>query len=66
MAAAKQKVRELLDRLPDDCSIDDVLYHLYVVQSIERGRAEAASGNVASHEEVAREMRRRWQSGRES
>jgi len=30
MEQAKQTVRELLDRLPDDCSLDDVQYHLYV------------------------------------
>ena len=34
----KQSVQALLDRLPDDCSLDDVQYHLYVLQSIERGR----------------------------
>ena len=28
---AKDTVRALLDRLPDDFSLDDVLYHLYVV-----------------------------------
>ncbi len=37
----KQSVQALLDRLPDDCSLDNVQYHLYVLQSIERGRADA-------------------------
>jgi len=57
---AKQAVRQLLDRLPDDCSLDDVLYHLYVVQSVERGLAEAAAGQTIPHERVAEELRRRW------
>jgi hypothetical protein len=39
---AKQTVRALLDRLPDDCSVEDVLYHLYVLQAVERGQADAA------------------------
>ena len=60
----KKTVRELLNRLPEDCTIDDVLYHLYVIQSVERGRAEAASGQLISHEDVARELRRRWQTDR--
>ena len=60
---AKQQVRELLDRLPDDCSLDDVLYHLYVVRSIEKGLAEADSGRVIPHTEVAEALRRRWQVG---
>lgn len=57
---AKQAVRELLDRLPDDCSLDDVLYHLYVVQAVERGRAEAKAGQTIPHAEVAEELRRKW------
>jgi predicted transcriptional regulator len=57
---AKQTVRELLDRLPDDCSLDDVLYHLYVLQAIERGRADSDAGRTLSHEDVARELRKKW------
>jgi predicted transcriptional regulator len=60
---AKQTVRELLDRLPDDCSLDDVLYHLYVVQEVEQGRAEIAAGKGVTHEQVAAALRRKWQVG---
>ena len=56
----KEQVRDLLDRLPDDCSIDDVLYHLYVVRAIERGLADAEAGRIIPHEQVAEEMRRKW------
>ncbi len=27
---AKQTVRALLERLPEDCTVEDILYHLYV------------------------------------
>lgn len=64
MAEAKDKVRDLLDRLPDDCSVDDVLYHLYVLQKVEQGLADAAAGRVIPHEQVVEEMRRKWQIGR--
>lgn len=56
----KDAVRDLLDRLPDDCSLEDVLYHLYVLQKIDRGLADAEAGRTISHEEVAEEMRRKW------
>jgi predicted transcriptional regulator len=56
----KQAVRELLERLPDDCTLDDVLYHLYVLQRIAEGRADSRSGQLIPHEEVARDLRRRW------
>jgi predicted transcriptional regulator len=57
---AKNTVRELLDRLPDDCSLEEVLYHLYVIQEIQDGRADVAAGRVVPHEQVARELRRKW------
>ena len=57
---AKDTVRTLLDRLPDDCSLDDVLYHLYVVQATNRGVADADAGRTISHEQVAAELRRKW------
>lgn len=56
----KQAVRALLERLPDDCSVEDVLYHLYVLQAIERGQAEVAAGQTIPHEEVDRTMRQKW------
>jgi predicted transcriptional regulator len=59
----KQAVRALLDRLPDDCSIEDVLYHLYVLQAVERGQAEVAVGRTIPHEEVDRAMRQKWLRG---
>ena len=57
---AKQAVRDLLDKLPDDCTLDDVLYHLYVLQRLSQGLAEAESGQVVPHAEVERQLRQRW------
>lgn len=65
MQAAKEKVRELLDRLPDDCSLDDVLYHLYVIQKVDAGLADARAGRLVPHDVVAAEMRRKWVAGNE-
>ena len=56
----KDKVRALLDRLPDDCSIDDVQYHLYVLQAVARGEADEEAGRVIPHEQVETELRRKW------
>jgi predicted transcriptional regulator len=60
---AKDAVRALLDRLPDDCSLDDVLYHLYVVQAVGRGLADGEAGRIIPHEQVAEDLRRKWQLG---
>ena len=61
--ATKDTVRALLNRLPDDCSLDDVLYHLYVVQAVERGVADGEAGRVIPHTHFAADMRRKWLHG---
>jgi len=63
---AKDTVRELLDRLPDDCSLEDVLYHLYVLQKIDAGLRDVAAGHVIPHEQVVQELRNKWVAGRAS
>jgi hypothetical protein len=65
MAATKQRVRDLLERLPDDCSLDDVVYHLYVMQKVEAGLADAEAGRLIPHDAVAAELRRKWMVGSE-
>jgi hypothetical protein len=38
---AKEQVQRVLQGLPEDCSLEDVQYHLYVVEKI-RNRLDAA------------------------
>jgi len=57
---AKETVRALLDRLADDCTLEEVLYHLYVAQAAGDGVDDAAAGRVIPHEEVAADLRRKW------
>ncbi len=33
----KAKVLSLLKHLPDDCSIEDVQYHLYIIEKVRQG-----------------------------
>ena len=56
----KETVRAILDRLPDDCTIDDVQYQLYVIQAVSRGDADATAGRTIPHEQVDAELRRKW------
>lgn len=52
MQTAKQEVKEILARLPDDSTLEDIQYHLYVLQKIEHGLDDAKKGRVYSHEEI--------------
>lgn len=35
MANAKQQLRELPERMPDDCSIEDIQYQRHVLETIQ-------------------------------
>ncbi|MBI3697036.1 MAG: hypothetical protein HY238_19655 [Acidobacteria bacterium] len=56
MPTAKDEVRKLLDNLPDDASFEDIQYHIYVCEKIERGRKAVEEGRVLSEQEVARKL----------
>ena len=59
MKTAKGQVRKLLENVPDDASLEDIQYHLYVRQKIEKGLNAAEQGRTLSHEEVTRRLVRR-------
>jgi len=52
MSNAKQDVELLLNKLPDDCSVEDIQYHLYVLDKVRRGLEDARSNGTLSQEEV--------------
>jgi hypothetical protein len=57
MAKTKQLVLEVLESLPDDCSLEDVQYELYVRQRIAAGEQDADQGKTTPHDQVMREAR---------
>lgn len=56
MKTAKQEVSNLLARLPDDCSLEDIQYHLYILQKIERSLKDVEEGRVYTQEEIEEQM----------
>lgn len=52
MNTAKQDVAHLLERLPDDCSVEDIQYHLYVLEKVRRGLEDAKANGTLSQQEV--------------
>ncbi|MBR8828737.1 MAG: hypothetical protein DSM107014_12695 [Gomphosphaeria aponina SAG 52.96 = DSM 107014] len=52
MNSTKQKVKSMLNKLPDDCSIEDIQYHLYVLEKVRQGIATSAPKDKIPQEEV--------------
>ena len=56
MLAAKEEVRRLLELLPDDASLEDIQYHIYVRQKIDCGLEDVEAGRTISEEELETRM----------
>jgi predicted transcriptional regulator len=56
MGTAKEEVRKMLDQIPDDASFEDIQYHIYVREKLERGLRDIEEGHVLSQEEVEQRM----------
>jgi hypothetical protein len=56
MSTAKEEVEALLSKLPDDCSIEDIQYHLYVIEKVRNGLEAADSQDPVPQEEVEQRL----------
>ena len=52
MSTMKHDVELLLNKLPDDSSVEDIQYHLYVFDKVRRGLEDARVNGTLSQEEV--------------
>jgi len=52
MSTAKHEVELLLKKLPENCSLEDVQYHLYVFEKVRRGLEDARVNGTQSQDEV--------------
>ena len=59
MSIIKDEVTSLLDRLPDDASIEDVQYHLYVVEKVRNGLEAARSEGTITQEQAEEKLGKR-------
>ena len=58
MQTAKEEVIDLLNQLPDDSTLEEIQYHLYVRQKIQRGLQDVDQGKVQTQEEVEKRMKK--------
>ncbi len=52
MGTPKQAVLDLLKGLPEDASLEDIQYHLYVLQKIHKGLKDEEEGRTLSQDEM--------------
>ncbi len=56
MPSAKDAARQIIDRLPEQATWEDIMYELYVKQKIEAGLKAVEEGRTIPHEEMKRRL----------
>jgi predicted transcriptional regulator len=57
MSAVKEKAMQVIQSLPDDCTMEDIQYHLYVRDKVERGLQAIVDGRIVPQEDAERRIR---------
>jgi uncharacterized membrane protein len=56
MQPLKQDAIDLITQLPDDADVDEIMYRLYVLDKVRKGREAVEQRRTVSHEELRREI----------
>jgi len=56
MNTAIDEVKSLLNKLPENSTLEDVQYHLYVVEKIQKGILRAETEVTLTQDEVERKL----------
>jgi predicted transcriptional regulator len=54
----KELIRKLLDQMPDDATIEDVQYQIFVLQKIQAGEEDLEAGRIVTHDQVMHDLAR--------
>jgi hypothetical protein len=57
METLKQEAIRAISKLPESANIDDIMYELYVIDKVNKGREAADRGDSISIEELKKEMK---------
>jgi hypothetical protein len=56
MESLKQEALNVISKMPDTAEIDDIMYRLYVIDKVRKGREAVQRGEVLSIEELKKEI----------
>ena len=54
----KERVKEQIDKLPDEFSIDELVDKLILIEKIETGDKQSENGQILSESELENEIRK--------
>ncbi len=57
MESLKQEAMNAISKMPETADIDDIMYRLYVIDKVRKGREAVQQGKVISIEELREEIK---------
>lgn len=55
LTITKSDLLNMIDKMPDDIDIDELIYSLYLKKKLELAEKDVANGRIKSHENVVME-----------
>jgi len=56
MESLKQEALNVISKMPDTAEIDDIMYRLYVIDKVRKGREAVQRGKTLSIEDLKKEI----------
>jgi len=56
----KEDIIKLIQELPDDATLEDIQYHLFVKQKLLRAEEQTKEGKTVPHEHIMEKARKKW------
>lgn len=56
MIPAKQEALDVISKLPDTATIDEIMYHLYVLEKVRKGKDAADRNETMTTEDLKKEL----------
>lgn len=57
---SKKMALDLIQNLPNDVTLDDIQYHLFVIQKIQKAEKQINKKETIPHAEVMKRLKRKW------
>jgi hypothetical protein len=57
MESLKKKAIDMLSKMPETATLEDIVYQLYVIEKVRRAQTAVQEGDVLTEQEVRQEMK---------
>lgn len=56
MSSPKNEIAALLERLPENVSLENIQYHIYVIEKVNKGIESAEKGQTLTQEQAEKRL----------